>query len=106
MKDLPFTQFLETFMPMVEKKSKLLNQASWVLEITGSSDAADLRANFDEELRLVYHDADTYRKLLSWKVEDPTLSRQLNVLQRAFKQNQLPKELLQQISQKEALAKM
>ena len=87
---------------MVEKKSKLLNQAGWLLETTGSSDAADLRANFDEELRLAYHDPDTYRQLLSWKVDDPILARQLDMLQRAFKQNQIPKELLQQISQKEA----
>ena len=102
MKHDSFAQFLETFVPVVEKKSKMLNQASWLLEITGSSDAADLRAGLDEELRLLYHDAKTYEKLLKWEESDPLLSRQLNVLRRSFKQNQIPKDLLEKISQSEA----
>ncbi len=102
----PFEKFLQTFAPAVAHKSRQLNKAVWLLETTGASDAADLKAELDAECRLLFHDAATYQKLLAWDgdaaITDAQLKRQLNVLIRAFKQNQLPKALVEEIAQKEA----
>ncbi len=100
----PFEKFLETFVPQVARKSRQLNKALWVLETTGSSDAADLKAELDTEVRLMFSDKETYEKLLEWdkEISDPLLKRQINVLIRTFKQNLIPKALLEEIAQKEA----
>lgn len=105
-KEHPFEQFLKEFIPQAERKSTQLNKALWILETTGSTDAADLKADLDTELRMLFNDPKTYKKLLEWEKDpsltDPIQKRQLNVLIRAFKQNQIPKELLEELSQKEA----
>jgi len=102
----PFSLFLETFIPRLEAKSKQLNQAVWLLETTGSFDAAELKATLDVELRQLYHDPEIYRKLLEWdrdsSLKDPILKRQLTVLIHAFKSNQVPEALIEKIAQKEA----
>ncbi len=102
----PFEQFLAVFVPKVAQKSRQLNKALWLLETTGSSDAADLKAELDAEVRLLYNDRKTYEKLLEWdqddSLRDPLLKRQLNILIRSFKQNMMPPELLEEIVQKEA----
>ncbi len=106
MKEHPFQHFLETFVPKVAKKSKQLNQAFWLLETTGAQDAADLKADLDTELRFLFNDSKVYEQLLAWDrdpaLKEPLLKRQLNVLIRSFKQNQVPKELLQEMAEKEA----
>lgn len=38
-------QFLEGFIQTVQRKSRQVNQASWLLETTGSSDAARLKSD-------------------------------------------------------------
>ena len=106
MKPHPFSLFLETFAPKVENKSRQLNQAVWLLETTGTPDAAELKASLDTEFKVLFSDAPTYQRLCEWDrdsaLKDPLLKRQLNLLIRAFKQNQIPEALLQKISQKEA----
>lgn len=101
---MQFEEFLEDFVPKVANKTKQLNKAYWILETTGSPDAADLKADLDTELRLLFNDPQTYKKLIDWgkEVHDPVNKRQLNVLVRAFKQNQIPKNLLEEIARKEA----
>jgi peptidyl-dipeptidase A len=102
----PFVSFLNKFIPTVARKSTQLNKAYWILETTGSPDAADLKAEFDTELRMLFNDPATFEKLLKWeeedKIQDPILKRQLNVLVRAFKQNQIPQKLLEELATKEA----
>lgn len=101
---MKFEQFLKEFVPLVARKTCQLNKAYWILETTGAPDAADLKAELDTELKLLFSDPKSYKQLLAWEKEphDPLAKRQLNVLIRAFKQNQIPKELLEEISQKEA----
>ena len=98
--------FLDTFIPQVQKKSLQVNQATWILETTGSADAAALKAELETELRLLFNDKETFDQLIAWdkdpSLTDPLLKRQLNVLIRSFKPNLISKELLGQISQKEA----
>jgi peptidyl-dipeptidase A len=101
---MKFEEFLKSFVPHLARKTKQLNKAYWVLETTGCPDAADLKADLDTELRILLSDQETYQKLLAWQeeVHDPILKRELNVLIRMFKQNQIPHHLLEEISQKEA----
>ncbi len=99
-----FKEFLNTFVPAVAAKSRQANKAVWILETTGAADAADLKAELDTALRMLFNDRKTYEKLLAWDREplDPLLKRQLNVLIRTFKQNMIPQPLLEEIAQKEA----
>lgn len=103
---MDFQEFLEEFIPKIRQKSKQVNQISWILETTGSQDAADLKAELETELRLLFHDKSVYEKLKYWEkngsIEDPLLKRQLNVLIRMFKPNLIQKELLEKITQEEA----
>lgn len=101
---MKFEEFLKDFIPHVAKKTTQLNKAYWILETTGSSDAADLKADLDTEVRMLFNDPDLYQKLLAWDKEplDPIKKRELNVLIRAFKQNQIPKALLEEMAKKEA----
>jgi peptidyl-dipeptidase A len=102
-----FEKFLEYFVPLYEKKFTQLNKATWLLEVTGSSDAADLRADLDTELRVLLSEPSYYQKLKLWyesgEIQDPIKNRELNCLLREFKQNQFPKKLIEEIAQKEAL---
>jgi len=101
---MKFEEFLKDFVPEMARKSKQFNKAYWILETTGSSDAADLMADLDTELRFLFHNPETYKKLLAWEKEshDPLAKRELNILIRSFKQNQIPKNLLEEMALKEA----
>lgn len=106
MGDHPFVLFLEDFIPRLESKSRQLNKLAWVLETTGSLDAAEVKAELDAELKILFSDSKIYQKLLAWDLDsslvDPKLKRQLNVLIRAFKGNQIPEELISEISRQES----
>ncbi len=105
-KEHPFSQFLQEWVPQFAKKNRQLNQLHWILETTGSRDAASLRADLDTELRCLLSSSEIYEQLLHWKndpdLSDPLLRRQMNVLLRAFQPNQIPQELLGQMAVKEA----
>ena len=101
----PFVSFLSTFVPQLQKKYYLLNKILWILETTGSSDAADLKVDFEMEVREMFQDKEAYEQLLNWQKEDlgdVLLERQLNVLVRSFKENQIPAELAERMARIEA----
>lgn len=93
-------------MPQMEAKNRQLGRVSWILDTTGSEDAAELRAELDMELKRLLSDPKIYQQLLAWDQDpalfDSLLKRQLNVLIRAFTMNQIPEALLEKIAQKEA----
>ncbi len=102
---MTFEKFLKDFVPQVAYQSKQANLANWILETTGSMDAAELKAQLDTQVRLLFQDSNTYQKLLEWEkqgAQNPIDARQINVLLRAFKQNLLPRASLEEIAQKEA----
>ncbi len=103
---MSFQAFLNEFVPKVQKKSKQVNQAAWILETTGSKDAAELKAALETEFRLLFNDKETFQQLVAWdqdpELTHPFLKRQLNVLIRAFKPNLIEKALLEQIAYEEA----
>jgi len=100
-----FQNFLDDFISKVELKEEQLNRAVWILETTGSKDAASLVGSLSSELKILFSDKDIYEKLVSLNKEkelDPLLKRQIHVLINAFKGNMLPKDILHEISTKEA----
>lgn len=103
---MPVADFLSTFIPKVQTKNRQLNQAIWILETTGSTDAASLKAELDVELRLLFNDKATYNQLLAWEADSSLtnshLKRQLNVLIRTFKPNLISKELIEKIAKEES----
>ena len=103
---MSFEEFLDSYIPMVKQKSKQVNQAIWLMETTGSTDAAELKAALETELRLLFNDKKTFDRLIEWdkdpSLTDPILKRELNVLIRRFKPNLIEKKLLEKIAQKEA----
>jgi peptidyl-dipeptidase A len=101
-----FEPFLDSFIPPVEEKAKQVNQATWILETTGSKDAADLLAQLKVEYLKFFSDPKIYDQLLSWKKlkrNDPILERQLTLLLLRFKENMIPDELREKIAKKESL---
>jgi peptidyl-dipeptidase A len=96
--------FLESFIKTVKRKSRQASQASWLLETTGSPDAARLKSDLETELRLLFSDTSLYDQLVHWagEISDPLVQRQLNILIRAFKPNLIPQDLLEKITEKEA----
>ncbi len=100
-----FVLFLDSFVPQVAKKTKQLNKATWLLETTGSSDAADLKEELETELKLLFNNKKIYEMLLAWDrdplLKEPLLKRQLNVLIRSFKQYLIPEDLIREITKKE-----
>ena len=99
-------QFFHTFIPEVKAKSRQVNLAAWILETTGSADAANLKAELETELRLLFNDKETYQKLSGWEkdpaIVDPLQKRQINVLVRQFIPNQIDQPLLEKIAKQEA----
>ena len=102
----PFETFLETFVPAYKKKSILLNKATWLLETTGSQDAADLRAELDTELRILTSNASDYQMLKSFQVNDPLHKREQDLLIRLFTPHQIDPKLIKKIAEKEAALSM
>ncbi|MBI5346771.1 MAG: M2 family metallopeptidase [Chlamydiae bacterium] len=101
-----FQAFLDEYVFKLADKSKSANLATWLLETTGSKEAASLSSSLNTELNLLFNDEATYKKLIAWQnaksITDPILERELNVLIRSFKANMAPKELLEEISKKES----
>lgn len=99
-----FSEFLEAFLPAFKKKSVQHNKAFWLLETTGMQDAADLKAELDAELKSLLSDPETFKMLqLFEEVEkDPITKREIQVLLHLFEPNQIPYDLIEKISQKEA----
>lgn len=102
-------QFLQEFCQRASLLATMHNKALWILETTGSSDAADLKSALDTEYKLLFHDKKSYEKLLKWEkeTEDRVKKREIEVLKKEFFKQQVPEELLKKISEKEAcLAKL
>jgi peptidyl-dipeptidase A len=104
MKINEFDKELKDFLKEIEKKEEMSTKAFWLLETTGSNDAAFLAASLDSEMKILFSNKDLYQKFLSLKEKDldPLLRRQVEILIDSFKGNMLPKELLQKISKKES----
>ena len=44
---MPLQEFLSAFVPKLQKKCKQVNLADWILQTTGSKDAAELKSSRD-----------------------------------------------------------
>lgn len=93
----------ENALMKLEKESAL---ASWAAERSGSDADFKKLETANTNLRLLYSGSEDYKKLVAIKVSNeinnPLLKRQLTILINQYKANQLPKELLKELSRKEA----
>lgn len=100
-----FNLFLKDFVPKLKEMSSTARLASWELETTGSKDAAIKLAMSMKKLKVFFSDSSTYQKLLDWKdegsVTSPENARILKLLLKEYETNQVPKDLLEKIAQKE-----
>ncbi len=100
-----FETFLSEFVPEVARLSNQVREASWELATTGSEEAATRQADLVYRLRVLFSDRTTYERLVAWQesgeIENPLLTRQLDVLINDFKGNMLPSAILAEISQGE-----
>lgn len=97
--------FIDQLTLQAAAKEKQRNRALWLLETTGSRDAADLKADLDIEYRTLFSDAEHFELVKKWSVENknPQLKRSLKVLLNRFHENQIPRELIVKIAETEAL---
>ncbi len=100
-----FKELLRTFIPVVAMKSEQLNRVLWILETTGSEDAALLKSSIEIEFRLLFKNEGVFHQLLKWEDDakkfPPLFKRQFTVLLRQFKQNAIPADLIKEISELE-----
>ena len=101
-----YENFLDRFIPVLEEKVKLQNQASWILETTGAKDAVDILAYLHTQCCLMFSNKDDYEMLVqlqkSGEIKDLLQQREINVLIREFKPNMISPDLIKEISEKEA----
>jgi peptidyl-dipeptidase A len=100
-----FNLFLQDFTPEIKKRLTDLRQASWDMETTGSKKASNHLKKCSEKFNALLSDKETYKKLVSWQNEgslsNPEHIRILKLLINKFRLNQVPNELLDQISDQE-----
>lgn len=100
-----FNLFLKDFTDEMKKILTNLREASWDLETTGSKDASKKLQAYSEEFNLFFSNKETYARLIKWQkantISQTELLRILETLIDKFRVYQVPKELLDQISEKE-----
>ena len=62
--DKSFEVFLEEFVQKLQTKEEQCSRAYWILETTGSKDAADLVASLGSEYKVLFSNEDSYKKQL------------------------------------------
>ncbi len=86
--------------------SKELNKADWIAETTGTEESFKRLEELSTRIRVLYSRKEDYEKLVciqeSGEVKNRLLNRQLTLLINSYKGNQLPKDVLQKLSAKEA----
>lgn len=101
-----FTDLLSHVLPYVESRARQCNQAAWLLETTGSQDAAGLQADLETELRVFLGDSTRFseakRAKSAMEHAPAELKRSYNVWMNLCKPCCVPPALLRQIADKEA----
>ncbi|NGX56446.1 MAG: hypothetical protein K1060chlam5_00689 [Candidatus Anoxychlamydiales bacterium] len=100
-----FPPQIQEFLKEIERKEEMSTKAFWLLETTGSKDAAFLAASLDSEIKILFSNKELYQILQDMnknEIDDPIVKRQVEILINSFKGNMLPKDLLQKISNKES----
>ena len=104
--DSECAKFLDSFVPKMADLDRKIQEASWELFTRSSPEAEDRFAKAMTEYELLFNDQRAYEAVLALNqgsVSDPLLARQLGILTLEFKKNAaLPKELIEEISEKEA----
>lgn len=101
-----FPELLESILPTVERKYRQCGQATWLLETTGSPDAAALQADLDTELRVLLGDPVRFEQAkqdkLAMQHAQPELKRCYTVWINSCTPHCVDPKLLRQIADTEA----
>ena len=101
-----FQSFLDAHNRLIAPLNKQAALSYFEATQTGKKEAYDRYADLSLVERLVYADPEAFGRIKAFKdtgkVQDPTLARQLTLLYNAFLANQIPPELLERITRKEA----
>jgi peptidyl-dipeptidase A len=96
-------KFLTDRVGQIEPLAKEANLAYWRASTTGQPQAFEEYSRLNLKLKKLYSDADDFAFLSKLKneggIRDPLLSRQLTLLYNTYLENQMPPELLQQITE-------
>lgn len=101
-----FKAFLEAHTRLIAPLSRQSALAYFEATQTGKKEAYERYADLSLAERMIYADQEAFRRIEAFKdsgkVQDPVLARQLELLYNAFLANQIPLELLERITRKEA----
>lgn len=104
--EMAFQSFLDTHNRLIAPLNKQAALAYFEATQTGKKEAYDRYADLSLAERLIYADPDAFGRIKAFKdgskIHDPVLLRQLTLLYNAFLANQVPPELLERITRKEA----
>lgn len=95
-------QFLKDQNLMVEKLYRNITNASWMAQTTGEKEWADKVGKAQTEFRTYFSNSELFNAVQNYLRESELTAietRLLEALQSQFKENQLPKESLQELSQ-------
>jgi len=87
----PAQSFVDGHVEKIAPLVRALNLAAWDLSLTGDEECAKKKADLDAALTKLYADRAEFRALETWRregVPDPVLSRQVDLLYRAYLANQ------------------
>lgn len=99
--EMAFQSFLDQHIKQVVPLLKQANLAYWEAAVTGNDSLYNRYAEYEFKIRTVYSNPEDFHRLKTWKasgqIQDPFLSRQLELLYLAYLPNQIPQDLLKQI---------
>lgn len=101
-----FPELLQSILPLIESKCRQCSQAAWLLETTGSQDAASLQADLETETRTLLGDkarfAEAKHAKTAMQHASPEQKRCYNVWMNLCAPHCVDPALLRQIAEKEA----
>lgn len=84
----------------IQRRQVSASQAYWLMATTGGAEETAAAAEAEKELRLFLSDRDTFKALQAARSNptgDPLLDRQVDILYRAYLENQVPPEAIEQM---------
>ena len=100
-----FAEFLRTYERRVAPLNKEANEAFWAATTTGRPEEQERCVRASSALRRAHSDPGQFAALKSWQasgsVRDPLEARQLAILVRAYTEQQIPPETIEELARRE-----
>jgi len=100
-----FAEFLRTYERRVAPLNKEANEAFWAATTTGQPEEQERCVRASSALRRAHSDPGQFAALKSWQASgsvcDPLEARQLTILVRAYTEQQIPPETIEELARRE-----